>query len=150
VYESGRRSGEWVKWKQPYATLDVVVTAVEQGHGRRATVLSDYTFAVRAAGEFLNVGKACAGLTDGEIRDLTRIFRAATAGRSGQVLEVRPEVVLEVAFDGIQKSARHSSGYALRFPRIVRWRRDKRAEDADPLERVAALYQATQRRGDKC
>ncbi|HEX8984348.1 MAG TPA: cisplatin damage response ATP-dependent DNA ligase [Bryobacteraceae bacterium] len=143
VYESGRRSGEWVKWKQPYATLDVVVTAAEQGHGKRASVLSDYTFAVRSGDEFLNVGKAYSGLTDNEIRELTRIFRSIEVGRFGPVLVVRPEVVLEVAFNGIQKSARHKSGYALRFPRIVRWRRDKRAEDADPLERVAALYQAS-------
>jgi DNA ligase-1 len=147
IYESGQRSGEWVKWKQPYATLDVVVTAAEQGRGKRATVLSDYTFAVRSGDQFLNVGKAYSGLTDGEIRELTRLFRASTVGRIGPALALRPEVVLEVAFDGIQKSTRHQSGYALRFPRIVRWRRDKRAEDADPLDRVQALYEAAQRRG---
>ncbi len=143
VYESGRRSGEWVKWKQPYATLDVVITAAEQGHGKRATVLSDYTFAVRGDGELLNVGKAYSGLTDEEIRELTRLLRAAVVGRHGPVLSVRPEIVLEVAFDGIQKSLRHKSGYAMRFPRIVRWRRDKRPEQIDTLERVKALYEAS-------
>jgi DNA ligase-1 len=143
LYESGRRSGTWVKWKRPYATLDVVVTAAEQGHGRRATVLSDYTFAIRAGDQFLNVGKAYSGLTDEEIRELTRIFRASAVGRYGPVLAVRPEVVLEVAFDGVQQSARHKSGFALRFPRIVRWRRDKRPEDTDTLERVRELFEAS-------
>ncbi len=149
VYESGRRSGEWIKWKQPYATLDVVVTAAEQGHGKRATVLSDYTFAVRSGGEFLNVGKAYTGLTDEEIRELTRIFRDAAVGKYGPVLAVRPEVVLEVAFNGVQKSSRHKSGYALRFPRIVRWRRDKGPAEIDDLDRVRALYEASIRRPDE-
>jgi DNA ligase-1 len=145
-YESGRRSGEWIKWKQPYATLDVVITAVEQGHGKRATVLSDYTFGVRSGDEFVNVGKAYSGLTDAEIRELTGILRASSRGRYGPVLAVRPEIVLEVAFDGIQKSPRHKSGYALRFPRIVRWRRDKRPDEVDTIERVRELYEAPGRR----
>ena len=140
VYEPGRRSGAWYKLKRPFATLDVVITAAEQGHGRRATVLSDYTFAVRAGEKYLNVGKAYSGLTDTEIRELTRLLRAATVERFGRVALVRPEIVLEVAFDGVQKSPRHKSGYALRFPRIVRWRRDKKAEDCDTLERIAGLY----------
>ncbi len=139
-YESGRRSGEWIKWKQPYATLDVVVTAAEQGHGKRATVLSDYTFAVRSGEEFLNVGKAYSGLTDEEIRELTRLFRASATGRYGPVLAVRPEIVLEVAFDAVQRSSRHKSGYALRFPRIVRWRRDKKPDEIDTLDRVRELH----------
>jgi ATP-dependent DNA ligase len=143
VYEPGRRSGTWYKVKRPYATLDVVITAAEQGNGRRATVLSDYTFAVRAGDRFLNVGKAYSGLTDEEIRELTRMLRASTLERYGRVLLVRPEIVLEVAFDGVQKSARHKSGYALRFPRIVRWRQDKTAEECDGLERVKELYEAS-------
>ncbi len=141
LYEAGRRGGAWLKWKQPLATLDVVVTAAEQGHGRRAGVLSDYTFAVRAGDRFLEVGKAYSGLTDEEIRELTGRLRASALGRRGPALAVRPEIVLEVAFNGIQKSARHSSGYALRFPRIVRWRRDKKPEEADELERVRRLYE---------
>jgi DNA ligase 1 len=144
-YESGRRSGDWLKWKRPYGTLDVVVTAVEQGHGKRATVLSDYTFAVRSGEQFLNVGKAYSGLTDQEIRKLTGIFRASAIARYGPVLAVRPEVVLEVAFDGVQKSSRHKSGYALRFPRILRWRHDKQPTEIDDLERLRELYEASVR-----
>ena len=143
AYEPGRRSGTWYKVKRPYGTLDVVITAAEQGHGKRATLLSDYTFAVRSGDRFLNVGKAYSGLTDVEIRELTRLLRAATIERYGHVLLVRPEIVLEVAFDGIQKSPRHKSGYALRFPRIVRWRQDKKPEDVDDVERVKELYEAS-------
>jgi DNA ligase-1 len=142
-YEPGKRSGLWIKVKRPYGTLDVVVTAAEQGHGRRATVLSDYTFAVREGERFLNVGRAYSGLTDEEIRELTRIFRAATVERFGRVSQVKPEVVIEVAFDGIQRSPRHKSGYALRFPRIVSWRRDKKVEEIDTIEQVKALYEAS-------
>ena len=144
LYESGRRSGAWLKWKRPYATLDVVITAAEQGHGRRASVLSDYTFAVRSGDQFLNVGKAYSGLTGQEIRELTGLLRASAVGRYGPLLAVRPEVVLEVAFDGVQPSARHKSGFALRFPRILRWRRDKTPEQCDDLERVRQLFQRQQ------
>jgi DNA ligase-1 len=144
-YEPGRRSGTWQKVKRPYATLDVVVTAAESGHGKRATVLSDYTFAVRNGKEFVNVGKAYSGLTDEEIRQLTQVFRKLAVERYGHVLLVKPEVVLEVAFDGVQKSARHKSGYALRFPRIVRWRHDKRPAESDTVERVRELYERSLR-----
>lgn len=143
LYEPGKRSGAWYKLKRPYATLDVVITAAEQGHGKRATMLSDYTFAVRAGDTFLNVGKAYSGLTDPEIRELTRILRSDAVGKFGRVIAVKPQVVLEVAFDGIQKSPRHKSGFALRFPRIVRWRQDKRPEEVDDLERVKALYESS-------
>jgi DNA ligase-1 len=140
-YEAGKRSQHWCKVKKPYGTLDVVVTAVEQGSGRRATMLSDYTFAVRDGDKYVNVGKAYSGLTDEEIRELTKLFRSIVRERYGRVTVVEPRVVLEVAFDGVQKSPRHKSGYALRFPRIVRWRRDKQAEDADAMERVRELYE---------
>ncbi len=143
VYEPGKRTGLWIKVKRPFGTLDVVVTAAEQGHGRRATVLSDYTFAVRDGDRFVNIGKAYSGLTDEEIRELTRIFRAATIERFGRVALVRPEVVLEVAFDGVQRSPRHKSGFALRFPRILHWRRDKTVEQIDSIEQVRALYEAS-------
>jgi DNA ligase-1 len=146
LYEPGKRTGAWLKVKRPYATLDVVVTAAEQGHGRRAIYLSDYTFGVRDGDRFLNVGKAYSGLTDNEVRELTRILRAAATERFGRVVLVRPEVVLEVAFDGIRKSSRHKGGYALRFPRIVRWRVDKTPEEADTLDRVRDLYEASMRR----
>ncbi len=143
VYEAGRRSGAWVKVKRALATLDVVVTAAEQGTGRRAVWLSDYTFAVRDGERYANVGKAYSGLTDEEVRELTRVFRGLTTEKFGRVALVKPVVVLEVAFDGIQKSPRHKSGFALRFPRIVRWRRDKGPEQADDLGRVRELYEAS-------
>ncbi|MBM3760250.1 MAG: cisplatin damage response ATP-dependent DNA ligase [Acidobacteria bacterium] len=141
LYESAKRSAEWLKVKRPYGTLDVVVTAAEQGSGRRATLLSDYTFAVKDGERFLNVGKAYSGLTDDEIRELTRLLRSISKERFGRVTLVEPKVVLEVAFDGVQKSPRHKCGYALRFPRIVRWRKDKEASEIDGLERVRELYE---------
>jgi DNA ligase 1 len=140
AYEPGRRSGSWLKVKRPHGTLDVVVTAAETGSGRRAIYLSDYTFAVRDGERFLNVGKAFSGLTDQEVRELTRVLRSVSTERFGKVTLVKPEVVLEVAFDGVQKSARHKSGYALRFPRILQWRRDKGPHEADTLDRVKELY----------
>jgi DNA ligase-1 len=132
-----------MKVKRPHGTLDVVVTAAEQGSGRRAIYLSDYTFAVRDGDRYLNVGKAYSGLTDLEVRELTRILRALATERFGKVVVVKPEVVLEVAFDGVQKSPRHKSGFALRFPRIVRWRKDKTVEEADTLDRVRELYETS-------
>jgi DNA ligase 1 len=142
-YTPGRRGLAWLKLKRPLATLDVVVTAVEWGHGKRKGVLSDYTFAVKdtSTGRLVNVGKAYTGLTDAEIATMTQRFLAMTIEDHGHVRLVRPEVVLEVAFDSIQHSARHLSGYALRFPRIVRIRDDKPVEEIDTLERVAELYE---------
>lgn len=145
LYESGRRSGAWHKLKRPFGTLDVVVTSAEQGSGRRAIFFSDYTFAVRSGDSFLNIGKAYSGLTDSEVKELTKALRSASLDRFGPTLVVRPTIVLEVAFDGVQKSARHKSGYALRFPRILRWRRDKEPGDCDDLARVEELYQASLR-----
>jgi DNA ligase-1 len=141
-YTPGRRGLAWLKLKRPLATLDVVVTAAEWGHGKRRGVLSDYTFAVRdeRSGKLVNVGKAYSGLTDVEIADYTRRFLAMTVEDQGYRRMVRPEVVLEVAFDSIQHSGRHLSGYALRFPRIVRIRDDKPVDEIDTLERVAELY----------
>ena len=147
LYQAGKRGRAWRKWKKPLATLDVVVTAVEQGHGKRAGMLSDYTFAVRAGEDaegterFVNIGKAYSGLSDEEIRAMGTVFRRITIGKYGPVRAVRPEVVLEVSFDSIQKSARHKSGYALRFPRIVRLRPDKPAAEASTLEDVAQIYE---------
>jgi DNA ligase-1 len=170
-YEAGRRGQAWLKVKRAYATLDVVITAAELGHGRRAGVLSDYTFAVwrdgtsaadgtspaqpergrdetprrgQHGGEMtlVNVGKAYTGLTDEEIRVMTDRLSALTIAERGGVRLVRPEIVLEVAFDGVQPSTRHESGYALRFPRIARIRDDKTPEGADRLETVEALFTA--------
>jgi DNA ligase-1 len=141
-YEAGRRGSAWIKVKRAYATLDVVVTAAEEGHGKRAGVLSDYTFAVWHGDALVNVGKAYSGLTDLEIDAMTRRFLASTVERHGGVRVVRPEVVLEVGFDGVQRSKRHKSGFALRFPRILRIRDDKRPADADHIEAVEALFAA--------
>ena len=141
-YTPGRRGLAWLKLKRPLATLDVVVTAVEWGHGKRRGVLSDYTFAVKdsATGKLVNVGKAYTGLTDAEIAEFTKRFLEMTVQDQGYRRMVRPEVVLEVAFDSIQHSGRHMSGYALRFPRIVRIRDDKPVDEIDTVERVAELY----------
>ncbi|MFY9620945.1 MAG: ATP-dependent DNA ligase [Pyrinomonadaceae bacterium] len=143
-YKPGRRGREWLKLKKALATLDVVVTAVELGHGKRRNVLSDYTFAVRRSEndpELLNIGKAYSGLTDVEIAEMTEWFRAHTLQEyaHGRVRIVEPTVVIEVTFDRVQPSNRHKSGYALRFPRIVRLRRDKVAAEIDTLETVRKL-----------
>ena len=142
-YTPGRRGLAWLKLKRPLATLDVVVTAVEWGHGKRRGVLSDYTFAVKdsSTGKLVNVGKAYSGLTDAEIAEYTTRFLAMTVQDQGYRRMVRPEVVLEVAFDSIQHSGRHLSGYALRFPRIVRIRDDKPVDEIDTVERVTELYE---------
>src|SRR5207247_400990 len=138
-YRPGRRGMEWLKVKRALRSLDVVVTAVEWGHGKRHHVLSDYTFAVRDGERLLNVGKAYSGLTDAEIAELTRWFLAHTIHdfRAGRTVE--PRVVIEVAFDAVQPSARHKSGYALRFPRIVRLRPDKPVSEINTLDDVRAL-----------
>jgi DNA ligase-1 len=139
-YAPGRRGKSWLKLKRELATLDVVVTAVEYGHGKRIGVLSDYTFAVRHGDRLLNIGKAYSGLTDAEILDMTKWFLDHTIEDQGFRRIVEPKVVLEVAFNNIMKSDRHASGYALRFPRIVRLRPDKLPEAADTLERVKEIY----------
>ncbi|HZC65348.1 MAG TPA: ATP-dependent DNA ligase, partial [Candidatus Dormibacteraeota bacterium] len=140
-YMPGRRGGLWFKLKEPFATLDVVVTAVEYGHGRRHEVLSDYTFAVRDGDKLLNIGKAYSGLTDAEILEYTDYFLKHTIEDQGYRRTVEPTVVLEVAFNNMQKSARHASGYALRFPRIVRIRMDKPVGEIDTLQRAAELFE---------
>lgn len=140
-YTPGRRGKSWLKMKRELATLEVVVTAVEYGHGKRIGVLSDYTFAVRDGDRLLNIGKAYSGLTDAEIAEMTKWFLAHTLEDQGFRRIVSPEIVLEVAFNNIMKSDRHSSGYALRFPRIVRLRSDKLPEEADTLERVKEIYE---------
>ena len=140
LYTPGRRGRFWFKLKEPFATLDVVVTAVEYGHGKRHGVLSDYTFAVRQGDRLLNIGKAYSGLTDAEIREFTDYFLKHTMEEQGFRRIVEPKIVLEVAFNNIQRSNRHESGFALRFPRILRIRQDKTPEQIDTLERVRELY----------
>jgi DNA ligase-1 len=142
VYSPGRRGLGWLKMKRALATLDCLVVGVEVGHGKRHGVLSDYTFAVRddATGRLVTIGKAYTGLTDGEIAEMTRWFEAHTIRQLGRYRLVEPTVVVEVAFDVIQRSARHQSGFALRFPRIVRLRTDKSAAEIDTLATVERLH----------
>jgi len=139
-YTPGSRGRAWIKLKRPLGTLDVVVTAAEYGSGKRAGWLSDLTFAVRGPDGLLEVGKAYSGLTDAEIQELTEHFEATTVERRDAVRQVEPTVFLEIAFSGIQQSHRHPSGYALRFPRIVRRRHDLSLDDVDSLDRVSRLY----------
>jgi len=145
-YKPGRRGREWLKLKKAIATLDVAVTAVEVGHGKRRHLLSDYTFAVRrsvADEELLNIGKAYSGLTDQELMELTEWFKAHTVKEfaHGRVRIVEPRIVIEVTFDRVQPSKRHKSGYALRFPRILRLRPDKSLGEIDTLETVKRLVE---------
>lgn len=147
IYKPGRRGREWLKVKRAIATLDVVVTAVEVGHGKRRNLLSDYTFAIRRSledNELLNIGKAYSGLTDVELTELTEWFKAHTVKEfaHGRVRLVEPRIVIEVTFDRVQESKRHKSGYALRFPRILRIRTDKAPEEIDTLETVQRLVEA--------
>ena len=141
-YTPGKRGKSWLKMKRELATLDVVVTAVEYGHGKRVGVLSDYTFAVwdRDKDKLVNIGKAYSGLTDVEIVEMTQWFLDHTIEDQGFRRVVEPKIVLEVAFNNMMQSDRHESGYALRFPRIVRLRPDKSPEEADTMERAREIY----------
>ncbi len=140
-YVPGRRGKLWLKLKRELTTLDVVVVAVEWGHGKRAKVLSDYTFAIQdGEGSLLTIGKAYSGLTDAEIATLTQWFLANETGRRGHALLVEPKIVLEVAFDIVQRSDLHESGYALRFPRIARIRDDKPPSEINTLADVDEIY----------
>ncbi len=144
-YTPGRRGKSWLKLKRELATLDVVVTAAEYGHGKRIGVLSDYTFAVRDGERLVNIGKAYSGLTDAEIAEMTKWFLEHTIEDQGFRLVVEPKIVLEVAFNNIMRSDRHESGYALRFPRIVRIRTDKSPEEADTIERAQEIFEKQSR-----
>jgi DNA ligase-1 len=143
AYTPGKRGKSWLKMKRELATLDVVVTATEYGHGKRIGVLSDYTFAVWDTNKehLVNIGKAYSGLTDAEITEMTRWFLEHTLEDQGFRRTVEPKIVLEVAFNNIMRSERHESGYALRFPRIVRLRPDKLAEEADTIETAQEIFE---------
>jgi DNA ligase-1 len=140
-YTPGRRGKSWLKMKRELATLDVVVTAAEFGHGKRIAVLSDYSFAVRDGERLLNVGKAYSGLTDVEIAEMTKYFLEHTIEDQGFRRTVEPHIVMEVAFNNVMRSDRHESGYALRFPRIVRLRPDKPISEIDTLHRVKEIFE---------
>jgi DNA ligase-1 len=144
-YQPGRRGLGWLKLKKALATLDCLVVGVEWGHGKRRGVLSDYTFAVRAGPDedrLLTIGKAYTGLTDAEIATMTQHFKGITLRDFGRYRTVVPEVVVEIAFDRIMRSGRHGSGFAMRFPRIVRIRDDKSPAEIDNLATVEELFEA--------
>ncbi len=140
-YEAGRKRGNWWKWKIDPLTVDGVMLYAQKGHGRRADLYTDYTLAVWKQDQLIPFTKAYSGLTDKEIREVDRFVKKHTQERFGPVRTVKPELVFEIAFEGIQESPRHKSGIALRFPRILRWRRDKKPEDANSLEDLQALLQ---------
>ena len=138
-YRTGRRRGDWWKWKiQPYS-VDAVLIYAQPGHGRRASLFTDYTFGVWDGSELVPFAKAYSGLSDEEIRQVDAFVRGNTVEKFGPVRAVKPELVFELAFEGIQRSPRHRSGIAVRFPRMARWRKDKKAEEADTLDTIRAL-----------
>ena len=138
-YRAGRRRGDWWKWKiEPYS-VDAVLIYAQPGNGRRASLFTDYTFGVWDGNELVPFAKAYSGLSDEEIREVDAFVRRNTIERFGPVHHVKPELVFELAFEGIQRSSRHRSGIAVRFPRMARWRHDKKAEEADSVETIRAL-----------
>lgn len=141
-YGVGRARGDWWKWKIAPYTLDAVLVYAQRGHGRRASLYTDYTFALWQGERLVPFAKAYSGLSDEEIRAVDAFIRAHTLERFGPVRTVAPELVFEIAFEDLQLSSRHKSGVAVRFPRMLRWRRDKRAAEADRLETIHALLSA--------
>lgn len=139
VYRTGRVRGDWWKWKIDPHSIDAVMLYAQPGHGRRSNLHTDYTFAVWRDGQLVPVAKAYSGLTDAEIVVLDRWIRAHTIERFGPVRSVEPTQVFEIAFEGIAASPRHKSGVAMRFPRILRWRHDKPASEADTIASLQAL-----------
>ncbi len=146
-YRTGRRKGDWWKWKIAPFTLDAVLLYAHPGHGRRASLFTDYTFAVRDGETLVPMARAYSGLSDAEIAELDAWVRRHTRERHGPTRVVEPTQVFELAFEGLQRSNRHRSGVAVRFPRILRWRKDKPAPEADTLESVRALLEAQERLG---
>jgi DNA ligase-1 len=138
-YHAGRKRGDWWKWKVDPMTVDAIMIYAQAGHGRRANLYTDYTFAIRDGDALVPFTKAYSGLTDAEFTEITRWVRANTIQRFGPVRQVKPELVFEIAFEGIQQSPRHKSGIALRFPRMARWRRDKPPAEIDTLDSLRAL-----------
>ena len=140
----GEGGGDWWKWKVDPYTVDAVLVYAQRGHGRRASLYTDYTFAVWDAGRqtLVPFAKAYSGLTDDEIRQVDAIVRRTTVEKFGPVRSVTPTLVFEIGFEGIARSPRHKSGIALRFPRMLRWRTDKPVEEADTIETLQALLDA--------
>jgi DNA ligase-1 len=142
LYRGGRRRGDWWKWKIDPFTIDAVLIYAQAGHGKRAGLFTDYTFALWHEGALVSVAKAYTGLDDTEIRELDAWIRRHTVERFGPVRSVEPMHVFELAFEDVRASTRHKSGVAVRFPRIVRWRRDKPAAEADTLTVLQKLARA--------
>ncbi len=143
-YRTGRHRGDWWKWKIAPMTVDAVLTFAQKGSGKRANLFTDYTFGVWRDGELVTFAKAYSGLTDAEIRRVDKFVRANTLETFGPVRMVKPQLVFEIAFENIQRSARHKSGVAVRFPRIIRQRTDKKIEDADSLSAIHEILDALQ------
>ncbi|GAB5466488.1 MAG: ATP-dependent DNA ligase [Candidatus Kapaibacteriales bacterium] len=148
-YRNGRRKGDWWKWKIDPLTADAVMIYAQRGSGRRATLYSDYTFAVWNDGKLIPFAKAYSGLTDKEMAKIDKWIKSNTLERFGPVRSVKPEIVFEVAFEGIQRSTRHKSGIAVRFPRIHRVRDDKKPEEADTLDSLLSLIESHEKAYEK-
>jgi DNA ligase-1 len=142
VYHVGRKRGDWWKWKLDPWTVDAVMIYAQAGHGRRANLFTDFTFAVRDGNALVPFTKAYSGLTDAEFAEITKWVQKHTLERFGPVRRVPPELVFEIAFEGIQASPRHKSGIALRFPRMLRWRHDKPVDEIDTIDSLRALLAA--------
>jgi DNA ligase-1 len=138
-YRVGRRRGDWWKWKiEPYS-VDAVLIYAQPGNGRRASLFTDYTFGIWDNGQLVPFAKAYSGLSDEEIREVDAFVRRNTIEKYGSIHRVKPELVFELAFEAIQRSSRHRSGIAVRFPRMARWRHDKKADEADSIDTIRAL-----------
>ena len=146
-YRVGRVRGDWWKWKIDPLTVDAVLLYAQKGTGKRSGLFTDYTFAVWSKGELVPFAKAYSGLTDAEIRRVDKFVRENTRETFGPVRSVTPQLVFELAFEAIQKSSRHKSGVAVRFPRILRWRDDKKIEDADSLETIHTMLESLEGNG---
>jgi DNA ligase-1 len=141
AYHAGRKKGDWWKWKVNPMSIDAVLIYAQKGSGRRSAHYTDYTFAVKDDDQLVTIAKAYSGLTDKEILEVSRFVKQNSLEKFGPVRTVKPELVFEIAFEGIGYSKRHKSGVALRFPRILRWRKDKTAADIDTLEEIKKLIQ---------
>lgn len=138
-YHTGRKKGDWWKWKVAPLTIDAVLIYAQKGSGRRSAYYTDYTFAVKSGESLVTIAKAYSGLTDKEIQEVSRFVHKNATEKFGPVRTVKPELVFEIAFEGIGWSSRHKSGVALRFPRISRWRKDKTVAEIDDIEEVKKL-----------
>ena len=143
IYRVGRKRGDWWKWKVDPLTIDAVLTYAMRGHGRRANLFTDYTFGLwidyNGNRELVTFAKAYTGLTDKEFKEIDKFIKKNTIERFGPVRSVKPELVFEIAFEGVANSSRHKSGVAVRFPRILRWRKDKNSNQANTIENLKSL-----------